>query len=532
MTETVKDAPSSRTAGRIEGGIDAIVIGAGVDGLAAAAYLGKAGLNTVLIGAGVEIGGRIASREIAPGVAGVDGEHLVTLLDPEVIAELDLYRHGLDYAARRLDTTYFFDSGEVLRFDGDLAQAALLSLDDDGDREALEKFMGEVLEAAAFLRPAFTPASFHSGDPGHQRALEKALGAAPPELAARIRRMMFASADEILRARFGEGPLRTLLCAEAAFRSAAPPHEPFSFMSLVRRFAGEAAGLQGAAAYPAGGAVAVVTALRRAAQLARVDVRAATPVKSILIEGDRVAGVTLRDGGQLRAPVIVAAIDAAQTFLKMIGPAAIDIGLQRMLTARRPEISTARLQIVLKGVAEDEATRRNMMRRLFYAPSPEAVSAAFIEARAGRTPQKLIVEAVFPTALDEGAALDKRQVMSVMAHPLPFDAKPDAARREAVRTAILDSIEMFAAGFSGRVEAEDLRLPSDEAAMTGASAAAYAARPDLVRQWAMASAVAGAGRIGGLYFCGPEAQIGAGISCASGRAAAKAALRAFKRGAP
>jgi phytoene dehydrogenase-like protein len=147
-------------------------------------------------------------------------------------------------------------------------------------------------------------------------------------------------------------------------------------------------------------------------------------------------------------------------------------------------------------------------------------------------PQKLIVEAVFPTALDEGAALDKRQVMSVMAHPLPFDAKPDAARREAVRTAILDSIEMFAAGFSGRVEAEDLRLPSDEAATTGANAAAYAARPDLLRQWAIASAVAGAGRIGGFYFCGPEAQIGAGLSCASGRAAAKAALRAFKRGAP
>ena len=532
MIETVKDAQQSKSAGRIEGGIDAIVIGAGVDGLAAAAYLGKAGLRTVLIGAGKEIGGRIAAREIAPGVSGVDGEHLVTVLDPEVIADLDLYRHGLEYAARRLDTTYFFDSGDVLRFDGDLAQAALLSLDDDGDRETLEKFMGEVLEVAAFLRPAFTPAAFHSADAGHQRALEKALGAASPELAARIRQMLFSSADEVLRARFGDGPLRTLLLAEAAFRSAASPHEPFSFMSLVRRFAGEAAGLQGAAAYPAGGALSVVTALRRAAQLAKVDVRAATPVTSILIEGDRVAGVTLQDGGQLRAPIVVAAVDAAQTFLKMIGPASIDIELQRMLTARRAEISTARMQIVLKGVAQDDATRRNMMRRLFYAPAPELISAAFIDARAGRVPERLIVEAVFPTALDEGAALDKRQVMSVMAHPLPFDEKPDAARREEVRTAILDSIEMFAAGFSGRVEAADPRLPSDEASATGASAAAYAARPDLLRQLAIANAVAGAGRINGLCFCGPEAQIGAGLSCASGRAAAKAALRAFRRSAP
>ena len=111
MNDAVKDIadPEGETqrAGRIEGGIDALVIGAGVDGLAAAAYLGKAGLHTVLVGAGKEIGGRIAEREIAPGVNGVDGEHLVTMLDPDVIAELDLYRHGLSFAARRLDTTYF-----------------------------------------------------------------------------------------------------------------------------------------------------------------------------------------------------------------------------------------------------------------------------------------------------------------------------------------------------------------------------------------------------------------------------------------
>ena len=532
MSDAATNSNDGRAAGRIEGGIDAIVIGAGVDGLTAAAYLGKAGLRTVLAGAGPEIGGRIAARDIAPGVTGVDGEHLVTVLDPDVIADLDLYRHGLEYAARRLDTTYYFDTGNVLRFDGDLAQAALLSLDDDGDREALEAFMGELLETAAFLRPAFIAAGSYSDDGNQRRALEKALSQATPEMAGRIKQYLFASADDILYARFGEGPLRTLLLCEAAFRSGAPPHEPFSFMSLVRRCAGEAAGLQGAAAYPSGGALCVVTALRRAAQAANVDVRAGTPVTSILIEGDRVAGVTLRDGGQLRAPIVIASVDAAQAFLTMIGPANIDIELQRALTARRPEFSSARMQIVLKGVAQDEATRKNMIRRLMYAPAPEALADAFIDARAGRVPKKLIVEALFPTALDEGAALDKRQVMSVMAHPLPFDQNPDAARRAEIETAILASIEMFAAGFADRIDAADLRLSSDEAAATGTGAESYAAKPDIIRQWALAGAVTTSGNIGGFYFCGPEAQIGAGISCAAGRAAAKAALRAYKRGAP
>ena len=90
---------------------------------------------------------------------------------------------------------------------------------------------------------------------------------------------------------------------------------------------------------------------------------------------------------------------------------------------------------------------------------------------------------------------------------------------------------MFAAGFSGRIEAEDLRLACDEADSVRASKGAYAAKPDILQQWALASAVTGSGGISGFYFCGPEAQIGSGLSCAAGRAAAKAALRAFKKGA-
>ncbi|WP_375203664.1 phytoene desaturase family protein [Hyphococcus sp.] len=531
MTNPLDQNGENKGGNRIEGGIDAVVIGAGADGLAASAYLGKAGLRTVLVGAGPELGGRIAAREIAPGVTGIDGEHLITVLDPDVISELDLYRYGVEFAARRLDTTYFFENGGVLRFDGDLTQAALLNLDDDSDREALEAFMGDVLETAAFLRPAFHGGGYKGPGGDKQRALEKAVGQAPPEMAARIQRYLYATAEDILRARFEDSQLRTLLLAETSFRSAAAPHEPFSFMSLLRRYAGEAAGLQGAAAYAKGGAVSIIDALRRAAQGAKVDMRAAAPVKSILIEGDRVAGVVMDDGGQLRAPIVLAAIDARKVFQDMIGPGVIDIGLQRILTARRPEIASARMQIILKGVAQDEATRKNMMRRLVYAPSPEALSKAFMDARAGRVPERVIVEAVFPTALDEGAALDKRQVMSVMAHPLPFDEAPDADRREAIRSAILDSIEMFAAGFSGRIEVEDLRLTNDDAAAADAHMAAYAAKPDVLQQWALAAAVTGGPRISGFYFCGPEAQIGAGLSCAAGRAAAKAALRAYKKGA-
>lgn len=525
---TGKSADTQST-GRIEGGIDAIVIGANADGLAAAAYLGKAGLHTVLLEESAEIGGPVRAREIAPGVTGVDGEHLVTIFDPDVITELDLYRFGVAYASRRLDSVYFQEDGQILQLDGDLQHAANLLSEEDG-QGAFESFMQNIMALAAYLRPAFTPITPLKGDKTNARRLEKLLEQATPELSARIMRYAIASVEEVLNKTFPDGPVKTILTSEAAFLSGAAPHEAFSFMGLIRRLAGEAAGLQGAIAFPAGGAVTIIDALRRAAQAAKVEIRAATRVKSILIEWDRVAGVMLDSGGQLRAPIVINAMDASRAFLDMIGPAAIDIEFQHVLTAPRSYVTSARFQSVLKGVASDEATKENMTRRLVYAPPPYAVRRAFIDARAGRIPEDLIIEAIFPAALDPRAAVDGRQLLSAVAHPLPFDETPDEARRKAIGEAIISNIEKMAPGIKERLEAPDLRIACDHAAATGASAATFAAKPGIMQQWALAGVAAAASDICGFYFCGPEAQIGAGLSCSAGRTAAKAALYDAKKG--
>ena len=521
------EASEDRPGARIEGGIDAIVIGADADGLTAAAYLGKAGLKTVLIDAAAVLGGPIRTRRLAGGVDGVDGEHLAFMLDPEAIADLELYRYGLNFAARRLDTVYFFDDGEMLRLDGDLQNAAALMEGDEDVKAALGEFFRDAMAAAVLMRPALDAPRAGSAP---ARQLQKALSQAAASDARRLARYATASVDDVLDDLFADGPVKTLLTCEAAFRSGAPPHEPYSFMGLIRRYAGEAAGLQGAQAYPEGGCVAVIDALRRAAQGAKVDIRAATYVDKLLIEGDRVAGVMLRGGGQLRAPIVVASLDARQVFLDMIGPGAIDIEFQHMLMRDRPTYASARLQATLKGVAKDEKTRENMMRRIVYAPSPAFLQTAFMDAREGRIPETLMLEVIFPGALDPQAALESEQLLSVFAHPLPFNAAVDDDRREAIRNAILVSLETILPDAQKRLGAVDLSLPSDLAAATGARPDAYAAEAGVMRQWALAGACASAGGIRGLYCCGPEARIGTGLSFAAGRAAAKTALRDFKRG--
>ena len=522
------EAEETNSAGRIEGGIDAIVIGASADGLAAAAYLGKAGLHTILLEESAEIGGAVRSHEIAPGVDGMSGEHLINNLDPDVISELDLYRFGVGYAARRLDNIYYFENGNTLNLDGDLHYAADSLLDDD-ECDRFSDFMQESLELASFLRPAFAPRRFPGEGEANGKSLEKLFAHAPAGMSDLISRYAVASIEDVLNANFSDGPIKTLLTTEASFLSGAGPHEAFSYMGFLRRLAGEVAGLQGATGFPEGGAVTIINALRRAVQSAKVEIRAASPVRSILIEWDRAAGVVLKNGSQLRAPIIINALDASRTFLDMIEPDVLDIEFQRMLTAPRDFVASAKLHVTFRGEADNDATRENLRRRLVYAPPPELVRRAFIDARAGRVPESPIVEAIFPGALDAELSIENGQILSAVAHPMPFSVVSNQRQRNEISNTMLATLDRIAPGVSEQADIVDLQLPADIAAMTGGNATAYAAKPAIMQQWAFAGVSASASDIGGFYFCGPEAQIGAGISCAAGRQAAKSAVREFKK---
>jgi len=517
------------TAGRIEGGIDAVVIGACADGLAAAATLGKAGLHTVLLGAAPEIGGPVQRREFAPGAAAIDGEHLISQLDPEVISELELYKHGVEYAARRLDTAYFFEDGPVINVEGDLSRASLSpDIAALADAEKFQAFIDDALEAAAILGPALGAPAYNG--PGARAVLDDIIHHAGGGMEQRLLLFAASSVDGVLAPVFGDGPLRDMLTAETAFRAGAAPHEPFSFLNLIKRWSGEASGLVGAVAYPAGGAAAVIAALRRAVQAAKVDIRTSTQVKSIILERDGVAGVELSQGGQIRTSIVVHAMDAHRVFMEAIGPQNLDVEFQHLLRAGAPKISTARLHLKLNGVASDNETAVDCSKRLVFAPRCASLRKSFIDARAGRVPSTLIIEAIFPDIIEGASADDETQIVSAFAHPLPFNADPDDAFRKATEDAVVMNLEYIAPGIRGRIEASDLRLCTDLSIETGVHKSAYAAPPNVLRQWARANSLASASSIGGLFFCGPEAQIATGLSCAAGRRAARAAIDYARKG--
>lgn len=494
----MSEAPNARAGARIEGGFDAVVVGAGFDALVAASLLAKAGMKTVLAGAGVQAG----KREFAPGHYCVDGEFLVRNLDMRAVDALELYRNGLRFAQRRLDTEYRFADGGALLVDGDLfrARESVVAMA-PAEAGRFAEFLESALDAARAMRP------FFEGD-------------LPPRLAAPlariVERFLGDSARSATTAAFDDPHLQAMVASEAVFRRALRPGDAFSAAGLLERWSGETAGLQAAIACVEGGADGLERAARRAAQALGVDLRSSAVVEAILVERDRAAGVRLADGGQIRAHAVVAAAPARHVFAELIGPALLDIEFEAALSASPPACASARANVALDSPVDERAATR----RFFAAPGPRDLLAAYGAARRGEVGSGLIVEAAAVGAIDRTLAPQEGATIAAILHPVP--ARLDESLRAKIGSIAMGMIEGFAP--RARAVAIEVRDSGDEPTL--------AAAPSVFEAWARARRLTGASRIGGFFFCGSEAQNGPGMSGAAARRAADDAVRYLRKAAP
>lgn len=501
----------TQTASRIEGGVDAIVVGASIDGLIAAAYLGKAGLKTILLEAGLP---QPELRPFTPGYFADDGDFLIRDLDAEVVDALDLYRHGLEFVQRRFESIYYFSDQSALHVSGDLfGSFQSIAEMDEQDADTFQTFAEETLAAAKEFRPYF------NGQPLHKLSKRtKAL----------FHKYGTASIDDVLDAHFNNERLKDLLTAEASLHSGLRPSDPYSFLSLLRRWSGEAVGLQGGCALPSGGYGGLFDALRRSVQSAGVEIRSGGDIQSMLVEWDGVGGVAMADGSQIRAPIVVNALNGKKVFLDQIGPELIDIEFQRALMPEPPRYASAKIHFALNGTPRDGKTRLNLSRRLVYTPDRLEMRRAYRMARNNEVAAELLMEVVFPSIFEEGWAPPNGNLGSGWLHPVPYIAGPDKDLRERIQIAALNTIEKIAPGAGERLEAIDVTLVSDMAAKSSLLADDFNGAGPVLADAKRAQILSGTSGIRGVFFCGPEAQAGHGVNGAAGRHAGMAAV-AFSR---
>ncbi|GAB4391595.1 MAG: NAD(P)/FAD-dependent oxidoreductase [Kiloniellaceae bacterium] len=509
-------------------GYDAIIIGAGHNGLAAAALLARSGRRVAVVERSGEVGGAAAGYDIAPGYRAPRFAHLLHAWHPKVDRQIDLAAQGLTFARRDLPTVALAEDGRHVivegtapRFAGGAAHRQALAFADLHAR--LVRFAGVL--AGKLLEPPPRLARPDWRDLGGLARLGFDLRRLGKRDAREFLRVLLSNAHDVILDEIGDGPLAGALALDAVMGGHVGPRAPGTALTLLYRLA-----QGGRRDLPAGGLGAFSAALARAAEARGVEIRRRAGVEAILVENDRAAGVRLAGGEVLAARQVLSSLDAGTT-LRLTGVEHFDAEAVRRIRKIRCKGATAKVNLALAELPSFAGLDRDALAgRLLFAPSVDALEGAFDAAKYGELPARPALEILIPSLADPSLVAGEGHVVSVIVQYAPYHLKGgwDGAAREALGARVLDRLESLAPGLRRAVTACDVLTPADIEAETGATGGHWHHGELAVDQMLTLRPVNGLARyrlpVAGLYLCGAGAHPGGDIIGAAGHNAARQAL--------
>ena len=503
---------------------DAIVIGGGINGLAAAGRLAQAGANVTLLESAPATGGMAALAQLCTGI------------DARIEKAFALAAHGLDWVEQNVSTTALSASGEHLVLKGPFAETV------DGSLSA-ENHASWAALRTTLLRNAALLAPFRQMPPPrlareHGMPLWEALrhGLAIRRMGRdnlrEFMRLMLINVADVLDDELTDDRLKGVLAFDTVLGHHAGPRSPNSLLGLYHRISGQVAGRQAALALPRGGMAAITTALHKAVAAAGVTIRCNSAVTRISADAERVQSVTLASGEVLTTGLVVSALHPASTLLTLVGAPQFDTGVVRRVRNIRSRGTTARLNLTLSEVPDFRGAGHRS--RLVIAPSISAVERAFNAVKYGAFSPETVMEILLPHAFapdpESGAP-----TLSALVQFAPHDLRMGWAKgKPAYLKAIMDQLERYAPGIGKQVTAAEVMTPNDIAERHGAPGGQWHHAELSVEQMLFLRPAIGLAQyatpLHGLYLASAAMHPGGGVNGSAGWNAAGAALA--KAGAP
>ncbi len=508
---------------------DAIVIGAGPNGLAAATHLAKAGKRVLVLERQAQPGGLSAKREFHPGYSVPGILHDDALTTKRIAAKLDLERHGLKF--RTAPATYIAETdgpGILLSADASEASAAIAARSrHDGDNylpyRAFFSRIQPVIEAVlGDAPPPLTPHGWRELFGLARRGLV-ALKLKRKEIVELARVAPMCVAD-FLNEKFETPFLVEALAAPAVASTWSGPWSAGSNTNLLLHECAGGASL-------AGGPAALVASLVAAAKAAGAELRLHSDVARIRLSGGAVAGVTLSSGEAIDAPVVLSSADPKKTMLALVAPGMLPITIEEEFRRCRARGSAAKVHLALSGPLELAATGGKLHETIRIGGGHvDDLERAFdaIKYRQFSTHPNLDIRV--PTVADPGLAPSGHHVVSILASYAPYALAGGwtAAAKDAFGDAVVDVLAAHAPAVRGQIVAREVLTPRDleqELALTGGQIHhGELALDQLLVLRPAASAARYATSVPGLYLGGAGSHPGGGVRPTAGLLAAAAVL--------
>jgi phytoene dehydrogenase-like protein len=521
--------------------LDAIVIGAGHNGLTCAAYLGMAGLRVRVFERRDIVGGACITEEFHPGFRNSTAAYTVSLLQPKVIADLKLCDHGLHIVERRAQNFLPLPDGRYL-LSGEGRTEREIAKFSARDAARYPQYQAEIGRVVAVLRGLMLSAppnlSWGKDAIGALRGLGKfaALGKRlwQDDSLRTALRLARRSAGDILDGWFESDPIKALLGFDAVVGNLASPYAEGSGYVLLHHLLGEVNGKRGAWGHAIGGMGAITQAMARAAGAhgVRIDVRSAA--REVLVEGGRATGIVLEDGTVLRARAVIANVNPRQLFETLVPRDAVPRAVAARMQSWKAGSGTFRMNVALSRLPDFSALPGpgdHLTAGVIMAPSLSYMDRAYRDCIDHGWSRQPIVEMLIPSTLDDSLAPPGAHVASLFCqHVTPrfADGSSWDDHRDTVADLMIDTVEAYAPGFKASVIARQCLSPLDlERVFSlpngdifhGAMSIdqLYSARP--MRGYADYRMP-----VPGLYLCGSGAHPGGGVSGAPGHNAAQAVI--------
>ena len=523
---------------------DAIVIGAGHNGLTNAAYLAKSGLKVLVVEKNDYIGGASVSRELHEGWTYSNCSYVCSLLRPEIFRDLNLQKYGLQVLPYGGSVT-FMQNGDIFGgySDDDLARREIGRFS-KRDADAYVRFARDVSKQCRFIKPMLLrtppdPTSFKPKDLGELIYLFKRLYSLGEQTIYDTIRFYTMSVAEYLDEYFESDVIKAALSGSGIIGTGLGPYSPGTAYVLLHHYMGEVDGSIGSWGFARGGMGSVAKALADAFKDYDGELLTDAEVSQIIVKGGRAKGVVLVNGDEHYAKNIVSNLDVKRTYQKLFDPKDLSEKVLKQVDAFKIRGSSGKVNIALDGMPEFPAMGKDnplICSDMHFIDSTERIERAYDDWKNGRWSRDPYCDTLLPTMTDPTMAPPGKHYMSVFVQYAPIKLSTGEwtdQDRDDFGSAVIDQIAEYSPNLKDLIVHAEVRSPQDIENEIGLTSGNIFQGELTMDQMFFNRPFPGyaqyRGPVKGFYMCGSATHPGGGVMAAPGANAAREMLHDLKR---
>jgi len=523
---------------------DAIIVGAGHNGLTTAAYLAKAGLDVVCVEKNDYIGGAAVSLEMYKDWKYSNCSYVCSLLRPEIYRSLELHKHGLQVTPYG-GSCQFMENGDYFGsyHDPEVAYREQ-ARHSKHDADAYERFSADTMRQCRFVRDTLlrTPPDPTSFKPKDIRELlevgSKFMEMGEDRMYETIR-FWTMSVAEYLDEYFETDVIKTTYSASGIIGTALGVYSPGTAYVLLHHYMGDVDGNVGTWGVARGGMGAVSDSIAGAFQSYGGELRTESGVDKIMVRNGRTTGVALENGEEISARIVVSAMDVKRTFLKCMDKSDLPEEFHKRVNNFKIRGSSGKVNIALDGLPTFPAIPKGSTLYhgdMHFIDSLERMERAYDDWKDGTFSKDPYVDMIMPSMIDPTMAPPGKHIMSCFVQYCPHQIEgrewTEPEKEEFAKT-VIDSMANYSPDLKSLILHYEVRTPQDIEEEIGITEGNIFHGELTMDQLLFNRPVPGYAQyrapVSGLYMCGSSTHPGGGVMAAPGANAAREILADLNR---